>query len=66
VSTTDLKVSVTASIGTQERHWMPPPQFWPTIVGAFCRFSRNLQDPVIDVPLSPIAATSRSEGHHHG
>jgi hypothetical protein len=45
---------------------MPPPQFWPMIVRAFCRFSRNLQDPVIDVPLSPIAATSRSEGHHHG
>jgi hypothetical protein len=40
---------------------MPPPQFRPMIIGAFCRFSRNLQDPVIDVPLSPIAAISRND-----
>jgi hypothetical protein len=31
------------------------------------QISRNLQDPVIDVPLSPIAAISRNdEGHHYG
>jgi hypothetical protein len=34
VSMTDLKVSVTASIGTQECNGMPPLKFWPTIIGA--------------------------------
>jgi hypothetical protein len=30
---TDLKVSVTASIGMQVRHRMPPLQFWSMVIG---------------------------------